>query len=48
MLLAMVDGGTLLKWTLVGKGWTEVAVERQVRRASIGLGIGVVVTAVVG
>ena len=48
MLVAMVDSRTLLKWTLVGKGRTEAAAERQVGRASIGLGVGAVVTAVVG
>ena len=48
MPLEMVNGGTLLKWMLIGRGWTADEADRQVRRAGIAAGIGVGVTAVVG
>ena len=48
MPITIVDGGTLLKWTLIDKGWTAVEADKQVRRAGIGVGIGVGMTAVVG
>ena len=48
MPIGMVDGGTLLRWTLIDKGWTAGEADSQVRRAGFGVGIGVGVTAVVG
>lgn len=36
--VAIVDSGTLLKWSLVDQGQTGEEADRQVRRASIGTG----------
>jgi hypothetical protein len=37
--LPIVDGGTLLKWTLVARGWSEVAAEATSRRVGWLVGI---------
>ena len=47
MPIKIVDGGTLLKWTLIDKGWTVEAADGQVRRATVGTGVVVGVTALV-
>ena len=44
--MAIVDGGTLLKWTLVDRGRTEGEAERQVRRTSWWAAVGLIVAAV--
>jgi hypothetical protein len=41
--VATVDGGTLLKWTLVVQGETEEEADRKVKRATMGAGIGLAV-----
>lgn len=46
MPVGMVDGGTLLKWTLIDKGMSGVEADRQVWRAGIAVGIVLGVTAV--
>lgn len=48
MPVAIVDGGTLLKWTLIDKGWTAEEADKQVQRAGIGTGIIVVGVAMLG
>jgi hypothetical protein len=37
--LPIVDGGTILKWTLVARGWSEAAAEATARRAGWLVGI---------
>jgi len=40
--LPIVDGGTLLKWTLVARGWSETAAEATMRRAGWLFGVAAV------
>lgn len=35
MPISLVDGGTLLKWTLIDKGWDPTEADKQVRRTGI-------------
>ena len=44
----IVDGGTLLKWTLIDKGQTAKEADKQVQRAGIVTGITMVTAAVFG
>jgi hypothetical protein len=37
--LPVVDGGALLKWTLVARGWTEADADATVRRVARGTGL---------
>jgi hypothetical protein len=39
VLVPVVDGGTLLKWTLVAHGWPEADADALVRRAAWGTGL---------
>jgi hypothetical protein len=41
--LPIVDGGTILQWTLVARGWSEAAAEATARRAGWLIGITAVV-----
>jgi hypothetical protein len=45
--LPMVDGGTLLKWTLVERGRTPAEADEVVRQVDVGLGTAAVATGVV-
>jgi hypothetical protein len=44
--LPPVDGGTILKWTLVAKGKTETEADKVVQRVDWILGIIVVITGI--
>lgn len=44
--LPPVDGGTILKWTLVARGRTETQADEVVRRVDWGLGIGMAIIGV--
>lgn len=44
--LPMVDGGTILKWTLVTRGRTETEADELVRRVDWALGIAVIIVGV--
>jgi hypothetical protein len=47
MPLPIVDGGTLLKWTLVERGYAEPEAEAVVRKAALALGIGAATAGIV-
>ena len=36
MPISLVDGGTLLKWTLIDNGWDPIEADKQVRQTGIG------------